>query len=113
MIGHEHHVAGQHDLQAAAHGGAVDRGDDRLGEAPELGDAGEAARPEAALRIVVALAVEALGGDLLQVPAGREDALAGAAEDRDAQIRAVLERAQLGIDGPAEGMVDGVGRRPV
>src|SRR5690606_2520583 len=44
VLGHDDDVRRERKLEAAAHGGAVYGGDDRLGEVPELGEAGEPAR---------------------------------------------------------------------
>jgi hypothetical protein len=67
-------VAGQRDLEAAAHRDAVDGGDDRLVAVEPRGEAGKAALVPAAL---------ASGSLPFQVVAGAERLVAGAGDDRD------------------------------
>ncbi len=67
-------VAGQRDLEAAAHGHAVDGGDDRLVAVEARGEAGKAAL------VPAALAARRLP---FQVVAGAERLVAGAGDDRD------------------------------
>ena len=72
--------AGDHDLEAAAEGEAVDRGDHRLVEAGQFLQAAEAADA------IVGIGRFAFGCGL-EVPARAEEFVAGRGEDRDAQVR--------------------------
>ena len=82
LVGGDDEVAGERDLEAAAHGDAVDGGDHGLVEVVAVGEAAEAlgrgmrppARLGAQLRVI------------LEVVAGRERLVAGAGDDRDPQL---------------------------
>ena len=87
LVGGDDDVAGQRDLEAAAHGDAVHRGDHRLVEVEAVGEAAEALG-----RVDRALA--GLGLDLgvvLEVVAGAEGLVAGAGDDGDPEVRVGLE----------------------
>src|SRR5207244_11569184 len=71
-------VAGERDLETAAHGHAIDGGDDRLVAVEARGEAGEAAL------VPAALAARRLP---FQVVAGAECLVAGAGDDRDPLLR--------------------------
>ena len=105
-LGDDHQVAGQRQLEAAAEGEAVDRGDHRLVEVEEARQAGEAAGAE------VVVGAFALGRGL-QVPAGREEALAGAGDDGDPERGVVAELAKGLAHEAAGGGIDGVRLGPV
>ena len=100
-------VAGERELEPAPGRVAVDRGDHRLVEVEELGQPGEPARAER-------LGVAGIAGRVrLQVPAGGEEALAGAGDDRDPQLRVVAEGDERLAHRPAGRRVDRVRLRPV
>ena len=86
MLLHDDDVGAQHDLEAAAAGDAVDGGDERLVEIARVVEAAEAADAPVGIGLLAA-------GGGLQVPARGEEALAGAGDDRDAQLRIVAEGA--------------------
>src|SRR5439155_14548250 len=74
ILGCNDQVAGQRDLETAAHRHTVDGGDDRLVAVEPRGEAGEAALVPAAL---------AAGGLPFQVVARTKGLVAGAGDDRD------------------------------
>src|SRR5439155_26793024 len=82
-------------------GDAVDGGDEGL---VEIARVVQAAEPASAPVLVGLLP----RGGALQVPAGTEEAVAGAGHDRDAQRRIVPERGEHRIQPPARREVDGV-----
>ncbi len=108
VFGGDDDVGRDHDLEAAAEGEAVDRGDHRLVEAGQFLQAAEAADA------IVGIGRFAFGRGL-QVPAGAEEFLARRREDGDAQFRIVAEggediahdAAGCGVDGIGLGPVDG------
>ena len=84
VLGGHHEVGGQHHLESAAYGHAVDRGDHRLEQAGQLAES-----PEAALAVV---GLELLAsGCRVEVPARTEEAVTGSREYRNPQIRIVAE----------------------
>ncbi len=78
ILGSDDEVAGERDLEAAAHGDAVDGGDDRLVAVEAHGQAGKAAL------VPAALAARRLP---FQVVAGAERLVAGAGDDRHPLLR--------------------------
>ena len=84
MLDRQDHIGGKRPFEAAAHGHAVDRGDDGLVQIGQLLDAAEAAR-------TVILVRRLAGRRGLQIPAGAEEFLAAAGDDGHAQLRIVAE----------------------
>ncbi len=82
--GRDDQVGREGELEAAADRHAAHRGDHGLAQARQLLQAAEAADPEIGIRGLA-------GGRRLEVPAGREEALAGTGHDRDPQLRVVAE----------------------
>ena len=106
MLGGHHEVGGQHHLESAAYGHAVDRRDHRLEQAGQLAEP-----PEAALAVV---GLELLAsGRRVEVPARAEEAVACAGEYRDPQIRIVAEGREHPAQLTAGSRVDGVGLGPI
>jgi hypothetical protein len=101
VLGGDDEVAGEDDLEASAHRGAVDGGDDRLGEVA-ADDPGEAAG-DAVDRVGLARL------DRLEVHARREDALAGAGQDDRPGGVVALQLVEGGGERLARLEVDGVG----
>jgi len=110
-LGRDQQIACERELEAAAERMAVDRGNHRLVQIPQFGQAGEAAGPIVDLPPFAGLLALMRG---LEVPAGGEDAVARPGDDADAQLRIVAQQhegaaeraARLGIDrvdlGPVE-----------
>ena len=107
MVGRDDQVAGEHQLEAAAGGQPVDGRDHRFVEVEHLGQAGEAARAEVGRGVLLA------GGRRLEVPAGREEALTGAGQDRHAQVVVVTQPREGIVELDARRAVDRVRLRPV
>ena len=106
MLGGDHQVGSQGDLEAAAHGQAVDGADHRLVPPGELGKAAEAT--------LAVVRLERLAtGCGLEVPPGREEPLPGTGEDGNAQFGVVAKAGEDAAQFPTGGGVDGVGLRPV
>ena len=101
MLRRHDEVAGQRQLQAAAHGEAVDRRDHRLVEVPEFGEPGE---PSGTVVGVVLLAP--VRG--LQVPARREYLLARSGDDSCAQRIVVAQPGERLAQGAAGCRIDRV-----
>src|SRR5260221_11797512 len=78
ILGGDDEVAGERDLEAAAHGDALHRGDHRLHQIEPAGEAGEARGRMPGL---------VSGGLVFQVVAGGEGLVAGAGDDGDPEIR--------------------------
>ena len=97
-----HQVAREHDLEPTGQGGAVDGGDDRLGEAPLR----EAAESTAGPHDVAALA----GGKGLEIHAGAEGLVAAPGDDHHPAFVVVGQLVHGRRHGPAHGAVDGVAR---
>ena len=106
VIGGDDDVGRDHDLEAAAEGEAVDRGDHRLVEAGQFLQAAEAADA------IVGIGRLAVGGRL-EIPARAEEFLARAGEDGDAQVRIVAELRESLAHDAARRRVDGIGLGPV
>ena len=81
---HDDDVRAEHDLEAAAAGYAIDCRDEGLVEVARIVKTAEAA--DAPVRIGLFA-----GGGGLQVPARGEEALTGAGDDRDPQLRVVAK----------------------
>jgi hypothetical protein len=112
VLGRNDEVGGQGDLEAAADGEAVQGGDDRLVEVPHLGEPGKAARHLGlAFPPVVELLLAAV--ERLQVPAGREDPLAGAGQDRHPELGIVAQQGEGLAQPAAHRVVDGVHLGPI
>src|SRR4051794_35463661 len=107
MLGRQDQVAGERQLEAAADRHAVQRRDHRL---VEVGELLQPAEPADA--VVAVGALRALGGGL-EVPAGAEELLAAAGDDRDPKGRVVAEGGEGAAELAAGGDVDGVGLGPV
>jgi hypothetical protein len=110
MVSCDQQVAGERQLQPAAERMAVDGGDDRLVEVPELGQAGESAGAVIELPPLADLGA-AVGR--LDVPASREDPLAGGGDNADAQLRIVAQTDEGLAQQAAGDDIDGVDLRPV
>ncbi len=107
VLGGDDQVASERQLETAAHGDAVDRGDHRLVEIEQLGEAAKSAGA-----VVRALVLAELGRGV-QVPAGREETLPAPRNDSDAQIVIVPEGQEGLAQGAAGDRVDGVCLGPV
>lgn len=106
MFGCEDDVGRKRDLQAATATDAVDGRDDRLVEVAQLLHAAETADAVISIDRVAFRR-------RLQVPAGAEEFLAGAGDDRDPKLRVVPEIAEDLAHDAAGLQVDGIGLRPV
>ena len=106
LLGGDDDIGRKRDLEAAAHGDAVDRGDDRLVEVVAIGEPAEAlgwaVRPRAGLGPEL--------GVILEIVAGTECLVAGARDDGDPQVgvgRELVERIrQLLVRHRVERVVD-------
>jgi len=98
---HDDDVGSQHQLEAAAAGDAVHRRDERLVEIARVVEAAEAGGAPVGVGLLA-------GGGALEVPAGAEEALAGAGEDSDAQRRVVTELLEHPVEPPAGREIDGI-----
>ena len=102
VLRRHHQVAGEHDLEPTGQGGAVDGGDDRLGEAPLREPAESTAGPHD----VAALAA----GEGLEVHAGAEGLVAAPGDDHHPAFVVVGQLVHGRRHGPAHRAVDGVAR---
>ena len=102
VLGGDHQVAREHDLEAAGQRRAVDGGDDRLGEVALGQPAEAAARPHD----VPALAA----AEGLEVHAGAEGLVAAAGDDDDPAVGVLGQLVHGGGHRLAHGAVDGVAR---
>ena len=102
VVGSNHEIGGQDDLESAADGHAVHRGDHRLEQAGQLAET-----PEAALAVVGLELLAACCG--VEVPPGAEESVTGAGEDRDPQTGIIAEGSEHPAQFAARGRVDGVG----
>ena len=106
VLGGDDDVGRDHDLEAAAKGEAIDRGDHRLVEAGQFLQAAEAADA------IVGIGRFAFGRGL-EIPARAEEFLAGSGEDGHAQFRIVAELGEdIAHDAAGRG-IDGIGLGPV
>ena len=106
LLLHDNQVAAEHELEAAPAGDAVDRGDQRLVEVAGVVEPAEAAH-----------APVGVGGltrrGVLEVPARREELLAGTRDDRDAQRRIGRELRPHAVEPAAHREVDCIGLQSV
>ena len=105
-LGRDDEIAGEREFKSAAEGEAIDRGDDRLVEIEELGQAGEAARA-----VIGARALPFRRG--LQIPSSAKEPIAGACQDGDASLGIVVKSTECKIKRTAGRRIDGVGLGPV
>ena len=101
-----HEVGGERQLEAAARRDPVDRRDDGLGAAVQLGEPGEPAGP-----LVGTGGLARRRG--LEVPAGAEEPLAGRRHDPTRSSGSLAERRERLVQRAAGGRVDRVRGRPV
>ncbi len=106
LPGRDDQVGRQRQLEAAADRHAIDRRDHGLVQPRQLLQAAEAADPEIGIGGLAR-------GRGLEVPAGREEALAGTGDDRHPEIRIVAEGRERFAQRAAGRGVDRVGLRPV
>ena len=98
LVGRDDHVAGKRQLEAAAEGDAVHRGDHRLFQIEHLGQAGETADT-----VILVL------GRRLEVPPGGKEAPLAPGHDGDAERGIVAEGGEGLAEATARRRIEGIG----